>query len=146
MENSLPTKAGGTRCWFNPWVGKIPWNRKWQLTPVFLPGKAHGQRSLAGYSPWGCKSQTLLSNCPATTVWEHVRKSTERFLRNRGRWHALSWDWSGAARVSIHGALLSQLRAQREWPAVWLGFWFCTQTCGQHGDPQDGAGGGPQQS
>ena len=36
---------------FNPWVGKIPWRRKWQPTPVFLPGKSHGQRSLAGYSP-----------------------------------------------------------------------------------------------
>ena len=40
---------------FNPWVGKIPWRRAWQPTPVFLPGKSHGQRSLAGYSPWGCK-------------------------------------------------------------------------------------------
>ena len=38
------------RCGFNPWVGKIPWRRKWQPTPVFLPGKSHGQRSLAGYS------------------------------------------------------------------------------------------------
>ena len=36
---------------FNPWVGKIPWRRKWQPTPVFLPGESHGQRSLAGYSP-----------------------------------------------------------------------------------------------
>ena len=40
---------------FDPYVGKIPWRRKWQLMPVFLPGKPHGQRSLAGYSPWGCK-------------------------------------------------------------------------------------------
>ena len=41
---------------FNPWVGKIPWRRgKWQATPVFLPGKSQGQRSLEGYSPWGCK-------------------------------------------------------------------------------------------
>ena len=40
---------------FDPWVGKIPWRRKWQPTPVFLPGKFHGQRSLAGYSPWNCK-------------------------------------------------------------------------------------------
>ena len=31
---------------FNPWVGKIPWSRKWQLTPVFLPGKFHGERSV----------------------------------------------------------------------------------------------------
>ena len=40
---------------FNPWVGKISWRRKWQPTPVFLPGKSHGQRNLVGYSPWGCK-------------------------------------------------------------------------------------------
>ena len=37
------------------WVGKIPWGRKWQPIPVFLPGKSHGQRSLAGYSPQGPK-------------------------------------------------------------------------------------------
>ena len=36
----------------NPWIGKIPWRRKWQPTPVFLPGESHGQRSLVGYSPW----------------------------------------------------------------------------------------------
>jgi len=39
------------RCGFDPWVGKIPWRRKWQPTPVFLPGKFHGQRNLAAYSP-----------------------------------------------------------------------------------------------
>ena len=38
------------RCKFDPWVGKISWRRKWQATPVFLPRKSHGQRSLAGYS------------------------------------------------------------------------------------------------
>ena len=43
------------RCWFDPWVRKILWRRKWQPTPVFLFGESHGQRSLAGYSPWGCK-------------------------------------------------------------------------------------------
>ena len=36
---------------FNPWVRNIPWRRKWQLTPGFLPGESHGQRSLVGYSP-----------------------------------------------------------------------------------------------
>ena len=39
---------------FSSWVGKIPWRRKWQPIPVFLLGKSHGQRSLVGYSPWGC--------------------------------------------------------------------------------------------
>ena len=37
---------------FNPWVGKMPWRRRWQPTPAFLPGESHGQRSLAGYSLW----------------------------------------------------------------------------------------------
>ena len=40
---------------FDPWVGKIHWRRKWQSTPVLLPGKSHGQRSLVGYSPRGGK-------------------------------------------------------------------------------------------
>ena len=43
------------RLGFDPWVGKIPRRRKRQPTPVFLPGKSHGQRSLAGYSPKGHK-------------------------------------------------------------------------------------------
>ena len=40
---------------FNPWVGKIPWRRKWQPIPVFLPRESHGWRSLVGYSPRGRK-------------------------------------------------------------------------------------------
>jgi len=44
---------------FNPWVWKIPWRRKQQSTPVSLPGKFHGQRSLVGYSPWGHKEQDM---------------------------------------------------------------------------------------
>ena len=40
---------------FDPWVEKMPWKRKWQPTPVSLPGKSHGQKSLVGYSPWGHK-------------------------------------------------------------------------------------------
>ena len=38
---------------FNPWIRKIPWSSKWRPTPVFLPRESHGQRSLAGYGPWG---------------------------------------------------------------------------------------------
>ena len=47
------------RLGFNPWVRKIPWRRKWQPTPVFLPGKSHGQGSLAGYSLWGRKESDV---------------------------------------------------------------------------------------
>ena len=39
----------------DPWVRKMPWRREWQPTVVLLPGKSHGQRSLGGYSPQGCK-------------------------------------------------------------------------------------------
>ena len=54
------------RCKFDPWVGKIPWRRKWQPTSVFLPGKSHEQRSLAGYSPWGHKESDM-------TDWSHTQ-------------------------------------------------------------------------
>ena len=47
---------------FNPWIGKIPWNKKWQPTPVFLLGKFHGQRNLEGYGLWGLKESD-------TTEW-----------------------------------------------------------------------------
>ena len=56
------------KCRFTPWVGKIPWSRKWQPTPVCLSGEFCGQGSLASYSPWGCKEsdtteQRTLSLC-----------------------------------------------------------------------------------
>ena len=55
---------------FNPWVGKIPWQRKWLPTPVFLPGKSCGQRSLGGYNPQGCKE----SDTTEWLSWLFLRK------------------------------------------------------------------------
>ena len=52
---NLPAMQGPQEMWLNPWIGKIPWRRKWQPTPVFLPGESYGQRSLVGYSPSVCK-------------------------------------------------------------------------------------------
>ena len=73
-------KPGSCQCrWhrFNPWAGTIPWRRKWQLTPVFLSRKFHGQRSLAGYSPWGHKAvhdwahrHTCIVK-PVNICWKH---------------------------------------------------------------------------
>ena len=54
VVKNLPANAGNERRRFDPWVRRIPW-RAWQPTLVFLPGESHGQRSLAGYSPQGCK-------------------------------------------------------------------------------------------
>jgi len=45
---------------FSPWVGKIPWRRTWQLTPVFLPGEFHRQKRLAGYNPRGHKESDMI--------------------------------------------------------------------------------------
>ena len=50
---------------FDPWVRKIPWRRKWQPTPVLLPRKFHGWRTLVGYSPWGHKESDM-------TEWLHL--------------------------------------------------------------------------
>ena len=52
VVKNLPANAGDIkRCEFSPPVGKIPWRRAWQPTPVFLPGESLGERSLVGYSP-----------------------------------------------------------------------------------------------
>ena len=67
------------RCLFDPWVRKIPWGKKWQPTPVFLPGKFQEQRSLAVYSP-ACR----------------VTKSTTR-LSTHMRWWWHQWGWGGGA-------------------------------------------------
>ena len=56
IKNLLTIACQCRRHGFDPWLGKIPWRRKWQPTPVFLPREPHGQRNMAGYSPWGHKS------------------------------------------------------------------------------------------
>ena len=66
----------GRRCrkWgIDPWVGKIPCRRAWQPTPLFLPRESHGQRSLVGYGPYGCKESYTLSDwteAPCTVVYK----------------------------------------------------------------------------
>jgi len=56
---NLCANAGHKRHEFDPRVRKIPWRRAWQLIPVFLPGESLGQRSLAGYSPWGHRESDM---------------------------------------------------------------------------------------
>jgi len=59
---------------FDPWVGKIPWRRKWQHTPVVLSGKSHGQRSLMGYSPWDPKESDT------TEVTQHTYNLFTKYM------------------------------------------------------------------
>ena len=78
--NSKESTCQGRRCRFHPWVGKIPWRRKWQPTPVFLPGDSHGQRSPAGYSPWGRKKSD-------TPECAHTHTHTKHYIgASSGGW------------------------------------------------------------
>ena len=89
------------RCGFDPWVRKIPWRRKWQPTPVFLPEKSHGQRRLGGYSPWGRKvghdwatkpTHVIIHTAPLSgTPWfNSTSRSLPRSFLTPSR---LTFDW-----------------------------------------------------
>ena len=65
---------------FKPWVRKIPWRRKWQPTPVFLPGKSHGQRSLVGYSLWGHKELDMTEHAHTKTAQQTAAKRGGRLI------------------------------------------------------------------
>ena len=67
VVKNLPATAGNARDRFDPWVGKIPWTRKWQPAPAFLPGKFHRPRSLIGYSTWGCKELDMTEHAHTQT-------------------------------------------------------------------------------
>ena len=67
---------------FDPWVRKLPWRRKWQPTPVFLPGEFHGQSSLVGYSPWGCDK---LDTTEATEHSREVKQDKLKLLQTKER-------------------------------------------------------------
>ena len=63
------------RCGFDPCIRKIPWRRKWQPLPIFLPGKIRGQRSLTGYSPKGHKESDR-AECARTHAHTHTHTNT----------------------------------------------------------------------
>ena len=66
---------------FDPWVGKIPWRRKWQPTPIFLPGEFQGQRSLAGYSPWGHKESDMTERLTLSLFTHNYSSPTTRAIQ-----------------------------------------------------------------
>ena len=81
----------------NPWVGKISWKKKWQPTPGFLPGKSHGWRSLAGYSPWGHKrvGHSLVSVTTMgiyAVLWESWWLRYKLSACNAGDPGSMAWD------------------------------------------------------
>ena len=105
---------------FDPWVGKIPWRRKWQPTPVFLPGKLHEQRRLSmdwatvhsivkrrtGLSNWACTHTSSCSVffyiCSRRTLED---QKTQCFLESTGEYHTgpepLSAPWLNSEKIPI---------------------------------------------
>ena len=77
------------------WGGRIPWRKKWQSTPVFLPGKSHGLRSQAGYSSWGHKEWDM------TKVTQTSIFGVDLFLTNCSSpiCHAAVWHWSNFGEI-----------------------------------------------
>ena len=78
VKNPPKYRRWGRRS-FSPWVGKIPWRRKWQLTPVFLPGKSHGQRGA-----WQARvlGAAMIRHDWTTVWWAHVKMWRLRSLRS----------------------------------------------------------------
>ena len=71
---------------FDPWSGKIPWNRKWQPIPVFLPGKFHAQRNLASCTHGVAKSPHDRAGTHYPRI--HLPRNSSRALRS-----VLVWGW-----------------------------------------------------
>ena len=92
---------------------KIPWRRKWQTTPVFLPEKFYRQRILAGYSPWGCKE------LDTTEVTEHAhthlrieeRHTCEEDIKNSD----MERGWGGGVGAAAVGSSLEETISQVLW-------------------------------
>ena len=57
----------------DPWIGKIPWRRKWQPTAVFLPGKSHGQKGLVGYSSWSRKESDMTERLTVSLFFSLIK-------------------------------------------------------------------------
>ena len=80
------------------WVGKIPWRRKWHPTPVFLPEKFHGQRSLEDYSPWRPKEEDM-------TEHAHILKYTMEYYSTIKRNEILAFS---TTRMNLEGIMLGE--------------------------------------
>ena len=108
----------------NPWTRKIPWSRKWQLTPIFLTGKSHGQRSLVGCSP-GCRKKLDMTERLSTYTYisQVPSKGTEISLKiseiegvchiGNGRAMRSNWGWWNIRNSRRHYKLQAYYKVKR---------------------------------
>ena len=105
VVKNLPVNAGA-KASFNLRVRNLPWSRKWQPTPAFLPGKFHGQKSLVGYSPWGCQRvghdwvteyacsvYILLATLKMELVAVVIPSASSHFSVGAQKWCCNKWNW-----------------------------------------------------
>ena len=106
------------RLGFNPWVRKISWSRKWQPTPIFLPGKKnkkkHGQRSLIGYSPWGPKSHTSLNNFTFTFMFLNSSRLVFKFSKKSDPIYSCGISQHSTSWIQIKSSLWKYLRFKKD--------------------------------
>ena len=90
------------KCGVDPWRKKSPWRRKRHLTQVFLPGKSHGQKSLTGCSPWGCKRVRQLSDYTRTILSKTVANRIQQLIRQ-----------------AVHHGQVWFIPAKKAWYSIW---------------------------
>ena len=101
-----------SRRWYNPWVRKILWRRKWQPIPVFLPGESQGKRSLVSCSQWGCKRVTHnLRTKQQQWIWIYtwlfvlVLTNTFLYVSMKVKVHGLYSPWNSLGQNTEVGSL-----------------------------------------
>ena len=84
--------------WIKLGISRNGWRRKWQPTPIFLPGEFHGQRSLVGYSPWGCKESDMTKHTHTRT---HTHRNLRKYLQLSSNLMVknLKLPWTGNTRI-----------------------------------------------
>ena len=106
------------RCGFNPWVGKISWRRAWKPTPVFLLGESHGQRSLAGCSPWGCRELDTTEATEVLLEREEKRVCYDWCPYKNGTFRGISWrykGWESAFRGRLMPCIVSKRKRKKKY-------------------------------
>ena len=122
--------------WVWPVAGKIPWRRKWQLTAAFLPGKSHGWRNLAGYSPGGRKESGMTETVTTQNVKHCFRTLESDLRRNKWRvldpwkqgncsgWNARECEPSEGSSWSAQGGAARTYRSEKLEDGVWWPEWL----------------------